>query len=853
MRPLRTFKIEPNLPQKLKPLIEIANNFWWCWNAEAMEVFRRLDPEKWEESYHNPRNLLGIVSQETLVKKADDAGFIAHLQRVYSQMQAYMKDTSWWSRNQGKPQRPEVAYFSAEFGIAESLPIYSGGLGILAGDHLKSASDLDVPLVAVGLLYQQGYFRQRLNAEGWQLELYPRNDFYNMALEQVNQQDGTPLKIGIAFPDRTIQAYVWKVNVGRVSLYLLDTNLEDNSQQDRQITAQLYGGDQEMRIKQEIILGVGGVHLLRAVGIEPKCFHMNEGHSAFLSLERIRHIMAINKVPFSVAREIVAASNVFTTHTPVPAGNDAFAPWLIEKYLSNYWKELNLTKEEFLKLGHSSKASSEDPFNLTIFAINMSKYHNGVSELHGQVSRDMWANIWPALPENEIPIDGLVNGIHIPTWISKEIATLFDRYIGPGWRDNPENVDMWDAVRQIPDSELWRTHERRRERLVAFARSRMVNSLTKRGASASEIKSATQILDPEALTIGFARRFATYKRANLLLADLERLRRILKDKGQKVQFIFAGKAHPKDKPGKDLIRHIVQAARDEDLKNSFIFLEDYDMNVARYMVQGVDVWLNTPLRPLEASGTSGMKAAANGALNCSIPDGWWAEGYHPSCGWSIGAGESYDDLGYQNQVESRALYDLLEKDIIPTFYDRGQDNLPTKWIAMMKETIARLAPVFNTNRMVQNYSERYYMSAIKNWNLLSAHDLKETREIREWKNKIAENFKSVKINSVTDCLPKTGASVGKPFEIEASVNIGLLEPSDISVELYFGEIGDDGQIVNGQSLAMEPTELTGKQHKYRIALPCAKSGYAGYTVRIIPNRKTMDDTQMRNLVCWAGL
>ena len=852
MRPLRTFKIEPSLPEELTPLMEIADNLWWCWHPEALELFRRLDPKKWEQCYHNPHAMLGIVSQETLRQAAGDDGFLAHLLRVYSDLKFYTTNRGWWSKKNGRSEKPAVAYFSAEFGIAESLPIYSGGLGILAGDHMKSASDLDVPLVGVGLLYQQGYFRQRLNADGWQMELYPRNDFHNMPVEQVMLEDGKPLKIGIRVGERTVWAYAWIINCGRVKLYMLDTNVPDNSPEDRQITANLYGGDQEMRIKQEIVLGIGGVHMLRAIGIEPKCYHMNEGHSAFLSLERIRHIMATENVSFKVARELVCASNVFTTHTPVPAGNDAFDPWLMEKYLKHYWEELGLSKDEFLALGHAHDASKDEPFNLTIFAINMSKFHNGVSELHGQVSRDMWKGVWPKLPENEIPIDGLVNGIHISTWLSSDMASLYERYLGPGWHEKPAGENVWESARHIPDEEIWRTHERRRERLVAFTRKRLRKSLTARGASAAEIKTAEQTLDPEALTIGFARRFATYKRANLILSNLERLAKLLSDKGKKVQFIFAGKAHPKDNPGKDLIRQVVHTSRHEPFSKSLIFLEDYDMNVARYLVQGVDVWLNTPLRPLEASGTSGMKAAANGALNCSIPDGWWAEGYHPTCGWSIGAGESYEDLEYQNQVESQALYDLLEKEVIPTFYDRGDDNLPRKWIAMMKETIARLAPVFNTNRMVQQYAENYYLPATQNWDKLSAENLKATKDKRAWKDKVAKSFAKVKIKSVKDCLPETGACVGKPFDIEAVIDLGKLAVEDVSAELYFGQVGDDGQIQNGCSLPMEHISADGSTHTFRIALPCSSSGMAGYTVRIIPNREIMDDAQMTNMVKWAS-
>ena len=705
MRPLRTFTIEPHLPDELAPLLEVAYNLRWAWDADAQNLFRRLDPDRWEETHHNPVAMLGRIEQERLTEMAGDQGFLSHLGRVHAGLKQYIEQPGWWTRTYGEVTQPIVAYFCAEFGITECLPIYSGGLGVLAGDHLKSASDLDVPLVAVSLLYQQGYFRQRLNADGWQLELYPRNDFPNMPVEVVRDDGGSPLTIEIDVPGRRMKAQVWLVRVGRIRLYMLDTNVPENAPEDRHITAQLYGGDQEMRIRQELVLGIGGVRMLQALGLAPKAYHMNEGHSAFLGLERIRLLIAEQGVTFAQAAEAVAASNVFTTHTPVPAGKDAFEVWLIDKYFSDYWPQLELSREQFLALGRQEPDNAEEPMSLTVLALRLSGFRNGVSELHGQVSRKLWDGVWAGMPTPEVPIRAITNGIHTPSWISHDMAALYDRYLGPGWHEKPAKADVWQAANHIPDTELWRTHERRRERLVVFARQRLAEQLAKRGASSSEMASAEEILDPEALTIGFARRFATYKRANLLLADTDRLAKLLCDPDRPVQVIFAGKAHPRDNPGKDLIRQIIHIARQEPFHRSVVFLEDYDVNVARYLVQGVDIWLNTPLRPMEASGTSGMKVAANGGLNVSILDGWWAEGYDPSVGWAIGSGETYDDLEYQNSVESQALYDLLEKEVVPTFYDRGPDKLPRRWVAKMKATMCKLAPRFNTNRMVREYAE----------------------------------------------------------------------------------------------------------------------------------------------------
>jgi len=861
MRPLRTFTIEPSLPEELSGLLEIAHNLRWSWRGDAQDLFRRLDPDGWEQCYHNPVAMLGMVDQQRLSQMAADDGFLAHLARVHSDLKAYLDKPGWWynaykteasiAPNGSRP--PLVAYFSAEYGITECIPIYSGGLGVLSGDHLKSASELDIPLVGVGLMYQQGYFRQRLNADGWQLELFPRNDFPNMPIEPVRDAEGKQVSFEVEMPGRTTKVQVWRARVGRVQLYLMDTNAPGNSPEDRHITAQLYGGDQEMRIRQEIILGIGGVRMLRAVGVSPKAYHMNEGHSAFLSLERIRLLMAEEGATFDEAREAVAASNIFTTHTPVPAGNDVFEPWLIDKYFSGYWQQLGLTRDSFLALGRQEPDNQDEPMSLTVLALRLSGFRNGVSRLHGRISRKLWAGVWPGVPHDEVPIAHITNGIHTPSWISHDLAALYDRYLGPGWHEKPADASIWQAADHIPDTELWRTHERRRERLVAFARRRLVEQYRKRGAGAAELAAAEEVLDPEALTIGFARRFATYKRANMILADPARLTRLLSNPDRRVQIIFSGKAHPRDNPGKDLIRQIVHASRQEPFRNSIVFIDDYDMNVARYMVQGVDVWLNTPLRPMEASGTSGMKVAANGGLNVSILDGWWAEGYSPTVGWAIGSGETYEDLEYQNTVESQALYDLLEKEIVPVFYDRGPDHLPRRWIAKMKAAMGQLAPVFNTNRMVRQYAEKFYGPAAQRWDDLVGDGLAHARQLSAWKGRLREKFANVRVESVSDDMDVAGgAHVGRDIHVEAVIDLGGLDPDDLQVELYCGSLDEDGQLSQGHALPMRRVgRAEDHRARYAVEFPCAHSGRSGYTVRILPNHAMLPDAKEMAMIRWA--
>ena len=851
MQPLKSFTIIPSLPEKLSPMREIAYNLWWAWDREAIDMFYRLDRNLWEETGHNPVKLLGQISQNRLNQRAEDDGYVAVVERVAKKLETYLKANTWYEKKYGDNKDIKIAYFSAEFGLTECLQNYSGGLGVLAGDHMKSASELGLPLVGVGLLYQVGYFHQYLNADGWQNELYPENDFYNLPIQLVRNQDDEPLIIEVDFPGRKVFAQIWRVQVGRVQLYLLDTNIAQNRDADQNITDELYGGNDENRIQQEIMLGIGGIRALKALGLHPSVFHMNEGHSAFLALERIRCAMEENQLSFDEALDLIKAGNVFTTHTPVPAGIDHFPPQLLDKYFTHYYPQLKLTKSSFLGLGRREPSNDSEQFSMAILAIRLASHINGVSKLHGQVSRDMWSDLWPGVPKSEIPITSVTNGIHPSSWISKDMGSLYDRYLGPTWMRKPVDVTIWKRVEQIPAEELWRTHERRRERLVAFARHRLKTQLERQGAFPSEIVKADEVLNPEALTIGFARRFATYKRAALLFHDPVRMAQIIRDRERPVQILFAGKAHPQDTPGKELIKKIIHLARMEDFRQHIVFLEDYDMAVARYLVQGVDVWLNTPRRFLEASGTSGMKAAVNGVLNLSVLDGWWDEAYTPNLGWSIGSGEHYDDLDYQDEVESQALYNLLEKEVIPLFYERGKSNVPRKWIDMMKNSMSAISPIYNTNRMLGEYTERFYISALDKQNRMHENGQQRSKDLAAWKKRVQSNWSKIKFIDVQGDGEKE-YPMGAQIAIVAKVELGDLSPDDVSVEIYHGKIDTQNEVAMGKIDEMHCTSSDEKVCTFEGKIECALSGQYGYTVRILPKHEDLAHAHETGLILWAN-
>jgi len=848
---VRTFSVVPSLPDNLKSLRDLAFNFWWSWNADAFEAFRRLDPEVWEQVGHNPVRLLAEVSQERMNAASEDTGYVAAVERVARRLQEYMAAETWFAQTHPDLKNTPIAYFAAEFGLNECLPIYSGGLGVLSGDHLKAASDLGLPLVGVGLAYREGYFRQYLNADGWQQEVYPEIDLYTLPLQVERRPDGQRIVVEVEFPGRIVQAHVWRVQAGRIPLYLLDTNLRDNRPSDRDITARLYGGDGDMRISQEIILGIGGVRALAALGLRPEIYHMNEGHSAFLALERVRMLMADHKVPFKVATEAVAASNVFTTHTPVPAGNDVFHESILSRYLLGYSMSLGLSWDDFMALGRQNPGDRHEGFCMTVLALKLADGRNAVSKLHGQVSRAMWRAIWPDVPEDEIPIRSITNGVHTRSWLSRDMATLLDRYLDPRWADRPADQTIWTRVDSIPDSELWRTHERRRERLVAVARVRLREQLLRRGAHPREVARAEEVLNPEALTIGFARRFATYKRGTLLFRDLDRLSRLLNDKARPVQILFAGKAHPHDNDGKEMIRRIVQTSRREDLRDRIVFLEDYDLTVAHYLTSGVDVWLNTPRRPLEASGTSGMKVAVNGGLNISVLDGWWCEGYNRDNGWAIGMGEEYTDHELHDAVESQALYDLLEKEVVPLFYDRGADGLPRRWTRMMKNSLRTLCPVFNSNRMVLEYTDLFYIPGIRRSRKLLKDSLADAAALSAWRDALRAQWGRLRVDNVT--ISKDGdLKVGSALPVHVKVHLGDIRPEDVEVQLFEGRVNAAREI---QDAAVIPMTCEGHNGDglwtYLALIPCRSAGRHGFVLRVLPRHDDLASPHDAGLIFWS--
>ncbi|MGQ9582449.1 MAG: alpha-glucan family phosphorylase [Thermoplasmatota archaeon] len=852
MKPVRTVTVVATLPERIKPLQSLAYNLCWTWNHEAMDLFNRLDPDLWEATNHNPVRMLGSVIQPRLDAIARDEGFIAQLERVVRSVNEYMTGDIWYDRTYGKPPGPLVAYFSAEYGLTESLPMYSGGLGVLAGDHLKSCAEMGIPIVGVGLLYRMGYFRQHLNEDGMQGESYAPNDFYQMPLLLLSDAEDRPVFVDVELPGRAVRARVWKVQLGRVPLYLLDTDIPDNREADRAITRELYGGDLETRIQQEILLGAGGVKLLERLGLDPPIFHMNEGHSAFLALERAALLMRRHGLNFWEALELGRAGNVFTTHTPVPAGIDVFPPDMMERYFGDFARRCGLRWEDFLALGRQNPFNPGEGFSMAVLALRTAASANAVSRLHATVSRSMWQGVWPSVPTDEIPISHITNGIHHRSWISKDMAELLLRYLGPRWIKDPSDHTIWQGVHKIPDEELWGTHSRRRERLVAFARRRLKAQLIARGASPGEVAAADETLDPRTLTIGFARRFATYKRATMIFYNPDRLASILNSRERPVQIIFAGKAHPRDGPGKEMIRRIVQLSRKEPFRQRVVFLEDYDQSVARYLVQGCDVWLNTPRRLLEASGTSGMKAAANGALNLSVLDGWWDEAYAPSTGWAIGRrGDEYPDANQQDAAEASHIYKLLEEEISPLFYDVGQDSVPNLWVAKMKTSMAGICPFFNTNRMVRDYLEKMYMPAASRFQSLAKSGGEGARRLAAWKASLAAGWSEVLVDRV-QLEPSGEVTVGTRIDVRARVRLGPLKPEDVSVQIYQGRVDTSGEIVEAGLAPMEKAQSNADgTFTYRGEFSTVEAGLYGATIRVLPRHEDLPTPFLPGFIVWA--
>ncbi len=826
-------------------LAELAYNVLWSWDHTIRAVFRRLDPHLWIASGHNPILMLSQVPQATLERAAADPRYVAQYRRACEALDAYM------DRYNGMPKQGLIAYFCMEFGIVHCLPIYSGGLGILAGDHLKAASDLGLPLTGVGLLYQEGYFRQALNPDGWQQERYPVNDFYTLPVMPILDAEGRDVKVYLDLPAGPVAIKLWEMKVGGVRLILLDTNIAENAHSDyRNITDQLYGGDLHMRMRQEIVLGIGGLRALAALGIEPTTYHMNEGHSAFLAIERIRLLMKNNGLSFQEALEASRRNNVFTTHTSVPAGFDLFDSALVFEYFYRYCEEANIPFDTLMALGKRNRNDPAERFSMAVCALNISCYRNAVSRLHGDVSREMFQDMWPQLPTEEVPITSVTNGVHLPTWVSGELAALYDQYLEPDWLDNKSDPKNWENVREIPDSELWEAHRRRKRRLVQFVRERVQQAAVTRQAPPNEIRRLGEVLEPDVLTIGFARRFATYKRATLLFRDMNRLKKILTNPDMPVQIVIAGKAHPKDHPGKGFIRDIWNHSRDPEISRRLVFVEDYSIQVARELVQGVDVWLNTPKRPEEACGTSGMKAGMNGVLNLSILDGWFDEGYETSGGWAIGERAEYTDD--QDELHASAIYSLLEQQIAPLYYKDRDRGIPEEWVQRMKSSIMSVTPEFNCSRQVAEYNSRLYTPAHRAWVHVRADNFESAREKTAWSARLADAWGRVRFTD-TGAITAAPLLAGTPIPLRAAIDLAGLDPSDVRLEALVGRIDPQGFLEAAEMIEMQPAGFADGSQLFGAEFVPRQTGRLGYSLRVTANHYEDPLTRPCNpLIKWSS-
>lgn len=826
IRPQREFLVQPALPPTLSRLSELAHNLLWVWDRDVRGMFRRLDPVEWRGSSHNPVRMLGQVSQATLEKAAADPRFVAMYNKACEKVDAYMAHTP---PADGKL----IAYFSMEYGIAECLPVYSGGLGVLSGDHLKAASDLAMPLVGVGLLYQKGYFRQSLNPDGWQLEKSPDNDFYTLPIKPVTLADGGELCVDIPMPGADIKAKVWVIQVGRVKLFLLDTNIPQNSNSDaRDITDQLYGGDSHTRIRQEIVLGIGGLRALRAMGYEPTVYHMNEGHSAFLAIERIRRLMSHHALSFDEAIETCRANNVFTTHTPVPAGIDLFDAGLMHHYFDGYCSRMGLKIDQFLALGRRNPTDHGEPFSMAILAIKTSCWRNAVSRLHGEVSREMWQDLWPNLPPPEVPITHVTNGVHLGSWVNGDLVQLYDNYLQPDWREKATDPETWKLIDDIPDREIWDAHKKRKRQLILFVRNRVARAAQVRKASSIELRRLSEALDPDAFTIGFARRFATYKRATLILRDLPRLKRLLTNNRMPVQLLIAGKAHPKDVPGKSLIREIFTLSKDPEIGNRLLFVEDYSIAVARELVHGVDVWLNNPRRGEEACGTSGMKAGINGVLNLSILDGWFDESDEVSGGWAIGDREIYGED--QDDTHASSVLSLLESEIVPMYYAGRADETPVDWVKRMKQSIKALSPQYDARRMLDDYSRLLYNPAHEHRSEMRNQNFVHSRDQAAWDKRVRGVWNDVRFVEVSSA-PNGPVFTGNPLPLKALVDLAGLTPEDVRVEAVIGRVDSDGALEGTEIVTLPAIEQRGSAWQFGCEYAPHQTGRLGCAFRISSN------------------
>lgn len=844
--------VNPQLPKRIARLGEIANNLWWSWNTEFLKLFKSIDLDLWEKCKKNPVKFLKLVEQSKLEEVSSSYEFLKEYDKVVDDFDGYMNSkNTWFAKKYPEGKDNLIAYFSAEYGLDEILPIYSGGLGILSGDHLKSASDLGLPFVAVGLLYKNGYFHQKINGRGEQETEYKNIDLYNLPILPVKDENGDDLIIDIRFPRKKIYLKVWKINVGRITLYLLDSDIDQNTDDYRNVTLRLYGGDREMRIQQEIVLGMGGVNLLKTLGLKPTVYHMNEGHSSFATLELMKDIIEEKKVSFDIAKEMVTAKTIFTTHTPVPAGNDIFDISLVEKYFKNFWGRLGLTREEFLHLGMKTNDGDLEPgFNMGILALKISGKKNGVSKLHGAVSRELFGDVWPHIAASESPIDYVTNGVHTCSWLAPGIKELYNKYLTPYWQDSIYDNNTWKKIDSIPNDKLWAEHNKRKEKLLSLVKENITRRFKSAGTSYEQIKELVPDLRTDVLTIGFARRFATYKRATLIFKDLERITQILNDEKRPVQLIFAGKAHPADKEGQDLIKYIHEISMMPQFKGKVFLLEDYNIAMARYLVSGVDVWLNNPRRPMEASGTSGQKASINGVVNFSVLDGWWAEGYDQKNGWAIGTNDEYDSYEAQDRADSESIYQTLENKIIPAYYNKDKNGMSAEWLKLMKNSIISTGGRFSTSRMVVDYTEKFYMPLcdLTN-NYFSKLDV--VTEYKAWKEKMYLNWDDITIRQLNN-LDNITIDAGNNIDVMCSVNLPNIDVDSITAEVYYGKILDTGTVENVSIIPMKLVQADDVERNYTFAakIELTTGGNYGYTFRVMPKHEMLLDPENMDLVKW---
>jgi len=833
MEKMQIYKVYPAIPEPLSFLDYLARNMWWCWNHEAIDLFQRINPMQWEKTGKNPMAFLSLISQRRFNELSKDESFLAHLGRVKAKFEKMFSKVSQIKEFDMGPKET-LAYFSMEFGLHESLPFFAGGLGILAGDHLKAASTQGIPLTGIGLLFREGYFRQFLDHNGWQQETYPINDVFELPVQKVKDSSGFDIKITIPGPSGRICACVWQLKIGKSRLLLLDTNLRENPKDIRDITSRLYASHGEIRVAQEILLGIGGIKALTAMEIFPNVCHMNEGHCAFAVLERTSLIMDRYGLDFQTAIQICKRSAVFTTHTPVAAGHDEFPKELIRPYIKPYAEKFKISENELLSLGEPHGSADTGKFSMFIFGTGFSGYINGVSRLHGQVARRMWQSLWPKRHVEEIPISHITNGVHICSYLSRQKNALFERYLPSEWTNCLSSPDLVTRIDQIEDEDLWHVHEMDRSNLIRKCRQLLLAQYERRNAPRNVLDEVVRVMDGRALTICFARRFATYKRAGLLLKDIPRLTKLITNDDHPVQLVFAGKAHPNDNEGKEIIKQIVSFARMPEVRHRVVFLENYDINIARYMVQGCDVWLNTPRRPNEACGTSGMKASANGGLNVSILDGWWCEGFNENRGWSIGNGDVHDDHAYQDEVESQALFNILENEVIPRFYDMERGNPPVKWIKMMKEAMKMAIIDFSSDRMVREYSNRFYIPAARNFKLLTDDSAAKAGEFAVRQARLISLWHHI-IVSKPELATEIDLIVGDTFRITVQVFLGDLSPDEVEVQVYHGKIRAAGYLEGSRAETMWLQEtVSAGTHSYACTITCSDSGHFGYTARVIP-------------------